>query len=67
MMVFLQTWLGKILIWQKFSYTWESDFKGSWLYQNDVGDKELTFLVIEFISKQLYSQKQWTSNTSNML
>ena len=27
MMVFFQTRLGKILIWQKFSGTWESDFK----------------------------------------
>ena len=26
MVVFFQTWLGKILIWQKFSGMWESDF-----------------------------------------
>ena len=27
MMVFFRKSLGKILIWQKFSWTWESDFK----------------------------------------
>ena len=27
MMLFFQTTLGKILIWQKFSGMWESDFK----------------------------------------
>ena len=31
MIVFFQTRLGKILIWQKFAGTWESDFKPTWL------------------------------------
>ena len=35
--------------------------------QHKIGDTELNFSVIEFTSKQLHSQKQWTSKTSNML
>ena len=34
---------------------------------NNVGDTELNFLAIKFISKNLHTQKQWKSKTSNML
>ena len=52
--------------------TISSLIKGSWLKQNkkelnNVGDTELNFSTIKFISKQLHSQKQWKSKTSNML
>ena len=34
MMVFFQTRLSKILIWQTFSWTWESDFKKYYNYDD---------------------------------
>ena len=52
-----------IVVLTKFSSSLNEDFliKGSWLQQNKRGlnnDTELSFSVIEFISNQLYSQKQ---------
>ena len=52
--------------------TISSLIKSSWLKQNErelinVGDTELNFSAIKFISKQLHSQKQWKSKTSSML
>ena len=46
--------------------------KSSWLKQNKkelnkFGDTGLNFSAIKFILKQLHSQKQWKSKTSNML
>ena len=54
-----------IVVLTKFSSSLNEDFliKGSWLQQNKRGlnnfdNTELSFSVIEFISNQLYSQKQ---------
>ena len=59
---------------KKIQKIYESSLQSCWHHhvftgkqQHRIGDKELNFSVIEFISKQLHSQKQWTSKTSNML
>ena len=53
-------------------YNYNFLIKSSGLTQNEkelnnVGDTELNFLAIKFISKNLHTQKQWKSKTSNML
>ena len=53
-------------------YNYNFLIKSSGLTQNEkelnnVGDTELNFLAIKFISKNLHTQKQGKSKTSNML
>ena len=56
-MVFFQRRHGKILIWQKFSWTWESDFK---LKLVDVNDSSFQVFSSFNISLNLSSISLWS-------